>query len=115
MDDQIEQMIQAQTTTAPRITPADIENTIQGTYFVNAASAVGDAPILDALRLTTLCFLVLRNGFVVVGTSACVSPERFDPEIGAKLAKQKALDQIWQLEGYRLASELHAARVPDGT
>lgn len=41
--------------------------------------------------------------------SACASPENFDAELGAKIARQHAKDKIWALEGYRLKSSLAAA------
>ena len=63
----------------------------------------------EALMCLTWCVLVLKNGFTVTGESACVSPENFDAEVGRKIARQKAVDKIWQLEGYLLKSQLCAA------
>lgn len=53
----------------------------------------------------TICVAQLVNGFTVIGESACVAAENFDAELGAELAYRKALDEIWRLEGYRLACE----------
>jgi hypothetical protein len=58
---------------------------------------------------TTICFITLKNGFEVVGTSACVDPKNFKLEIGMKFAKEDAISRIWQLEGYRLQWELYEA------
>lgn len=60
---------------------------------------------------TTVCQIVLQNGFTVaIGTSACVDPANFNYELGMKYAKEDALkkaeDKLWELEGYRLAMEL---------
>ena len=60
---------------------------------------------------TTVCALFLPNGFMVsVGTSACVDPANFDEELGKQLsfqdAHRKAVDALWELEGYRLKCEL---------
>ena len=49
---------------------------------------------------------MLKNGFTVTGESACASPENFDAERGRKIARQKAIDKVWMLEGYRLKQEL---------
>lgn len=59
---------------------------------------------VEYIRLGTLtiCVLTLKNGFKVTGQSACISPETFDQEIGEKLAYEKALDKVWELEGYLL-------------
>jgi hypothetical protein len=54
----------------------------------------------------TICGLKLRNGFVVVGTSAAASPASFDYDVGERLAYQNARQKIWELEGYLLRSKL---------
>lgn len=57
---------------------------------------------------TTVAALKLASGFVVVGDSACVHLEDFDEQLGRKLARAKAIDKIWDLEGYRLKNQLPA-------
>jgi hypothetical protein len=57
----------------------------------------------------TVCSLTLRNGYTVVGTSACVYPENFDADVGRKIARGKATSKIWSLEGYLLAQRRHEA------
>lgn len=107
---EIEQEIQSKGLTAPRITPDSIEEIITSEAYFNAAEALnkqGDYPPKGhPLTLLTICVLVLRNGFTIVGKSACASPENFDAELGRKIARQDAVNQIWPLEGYRLKSEL---------
>lgn len=107
-EEAIEAEIQAKGKTAPRITPADIDATISAEYYLNAYDAVVavGSPALDGLRVLTLCVLVLRNGFIVTGESACASPENYDAEIGRKIARDNARSKIWALEGYRLRSKL---------
>ncbi|TLP68236.1 hypothetical protein FEA48_30755 [Pseudomonas nitroreducens] len=109
MSDPIEQEIQAKGLTAPRITPSDIEATIVSErYFTAGEGATFHAgPIPDELHLLTFCVLVLRNGFTITGESACASPDNFDADIGRKIARQNALQKIWQLEGYLLRERLH--------
>lgn len=115
-DAQIEQEIQAKGLTAPRVTPADIEANIAGEYFFLARDGV-DAltgcdgridcvPHEKALGLLTFCVLVLRNGFLVTGESACASPENFDAEVGRKIARANAVQKIWPLLGYELRTKL---------
>jgi hypothetical protein len=41
--------------------------------------------------------LVLRSGFVVIGTSAPMSPANFDREKGAIFAYEDAIRQLWPL------------------
>lgn len=54
----------------------------------------------------TVCCLVLRNGFGVVGKSACASPEIFSEELGQKFARADAKNKMWDLEGYVLRNKL---------
>ena len=121
MNDQtIEQEIQAKGLTAPRITPADIEANITSTFYFTAAQgaekaardngsyAAGSPAEGLALGLLTFCVLVLRNGFLVTGESACASPENFDAELGRKIARQNAVQKIWPLLGFALKERLHA-------
>ena len=91
----IEQEIQAKGKTAPRITPQMIDDTI----------VACDYHVFPGTTLT-VCALSLKNGFQVVGESACASPENFDQEIGRKIAFDNARSKIWMLEGYRLRSQL---------
>lgn len=110
-DQTIEQEIQAKGLTAPRVTPQMIADAIQCEYSFTAWSALGDGvPRHEALKLLTICVLVLRNGFTVTGESACVSPENFDAEIGHKVARANAVQKIWPLEGYRLAYHQYVSR-----
>lgn len=60
---------------------------------------------------TTVCQLVLQNGFTIaVGVSGCVGPANFDEKLGRKYALENAQalakDKLWEFEGYRLAMEL---------
>lgn len=114
-DQDIEQEIQDKGLTAPRITPADVEDSIASEHYFTAEEGVGRStrgqtsnsgknPL--ALSLLTFCVLTLRNGFTVTGESACVSPENFDAEIGRNIARQKAVEKIWPLMGYELRSKL---------
>lgn len=113
-DQEIENEIQAKGLTAPRITPDDVAATIASEHYFTAhdgqfANTGGVYPMGSPLRMLTFCVLVLRNGFTVTGESACASPENFDADIGRKIARQKAVEKIWPLEGYRLRQRLHEA------
>lgn len=97
----IEQEIQDKGLTAPRLTPEHIDNAIvAGQYHVFPGTTV------------TVCCLILRNGFTVIGESACADPANFDEELGRKIAHDNARNKIWQLEGYLLRQRLHEAERP---
>ncbi len=118
-DNDIEAEIKAKGLTAPRVTPQSIEAKIRGEYYFTGAEAAWGAFMIaqnDAevkaiedgtpLAYLTFCVLILENGFTVVGTSGVASPENFNAEIGRKVARAKAVDQIWPLEGYLLRDQL---------
>lgn len=95
--EQIETEIQQKGLIAPRVTPQRIAEVIAGEdYHVFPGSQL------------TVCCLTLVNGFTVTGESACASPENFDAELGRKIARQRATEKIWALEGYALRNQLAA-------
>jgi hypothetical protein len=62
--------------------------------------------VYDLGKKTTAVLLILKNGFEIVGTSGCVDEKNYSQEIGKKYARERALTQVWQLEGYKLQSLL---------
>ena len=131
-DTQTEQEIQAKGLTAPRVTPDDIEANIASEHYFTAADGVfgADTHAIRAFRpdraLThvplndekkkptpldhvTICVLITRNGTKLVGANeGPVSADNFDAEMGRRMARKKAIDQLWPMLGYELRSKLHA-------
>ena len=118
---ELEQMLAAAGCSAERVTSRSVDRKIKAvTCFTAAQGWNGEAasdertrgmeiPKDSPLQLLTICVLVLENGFMVVGTSACASPENFREEIGKQLAFEDAREKIWQLEGYLLKEKLFRA------
>ena len=109
----IERLIQTKGKTAARVTPQDIERAITSEHYFTAGQAVEQqtAPheqIPTSLYLLTFCVLTMRNGFTVIGESACASPENFDVQIGRAIARENAVQKIWPLLGYELRTKLAA-------
>jgi hypothetical protein len=48
----------------------------------------------------TICAMTVKNGFVIIGKSACVHAEDYDQAIANKVAHEDAIGQLWQFEGY---------------
>lgn len=107
-DQEIDKEIQAKGLTAPRVTPQQIEDAIAFEYYLSGdqAIAVGNHPRHSNMHLLTICILVMNNGFLVTGESACASPENFDAALGKKIAREHAKQKIWPLEGYLLRQQL---------
>lgn len=96
MDKKTEKAVETHASKAPRLAPDDIEAVIEKEYF----------HVVPGTTLT-LCVLTLHNGFNATGQSAAVSPDNFDERLGRKYAREDAVRQIWQLEGYLLRQRLH--------
>lgn len=86
---------------APRLTLSDLKKKIKEVRYTRIAGTT-----------TTVCNLILENGFVVTGTSASVSEANFDEQIGQNIAFDNALDEVWKLEGYLLRERLYQQSKP---
>lgn len=98
---------------APRVTLADIEGAIAERHDLNAHNVVRDtngfeAPAPHPLQVLSICILVMRNGFTVIGKSAPASPENFNAEFGQDLAYKDCISQLWPLMGFALRDRLAA-------
>jgi len=97
-----------------RVSLAQIEAAIASRYDVNGWDAAGvgvAAPGLDGLRfgflynplaILSMCILVMKNGFVVVGKSAPADPKNFNAALGRKFAYEDAIRQLWPLMAFSL-------------
>jgi len=95
---------------APRVSLADIEGAIMSRYDVTGTEAVSACYVAadpGQLAVLSLCILVMRNGFVVIGHSAPASPQNFNRELGIKLAYENAVRQLWPLMGFALRDTLY--------
>lgn len=58
----------------------------------------------------THCRITLPSGFIVTGESSCVDPAEYNKELGEKYAQNNAVQTLYMLEGYMLASALYEQR-----
>ena len=56
---------------------------------------------------TTVVRAVLRNGFEIVESSACVSAENYDEALGREICLEKIKDKVWMLLGFLLQTAVH--------
>ena len=110
---QVTEQESAAVATAPRVALSDIEAGIAQRWDFNAGSVIRqfvEEPHRNradvALDLLSICVLVMKNGFTVIGKSAPASPENFNPELGKKFAYEDAIRQLWPLMGFALRDRL---------
>jgi hypothetical protein len=72
------------------ITENDLKSKIKKTEFMKIG------------RKTTICLTTLTTGFEIITSSACVNENNFDYTIGKKMAYDKLINKLWELEGYLL-------------
>lgn len=55
----------------------------------------------------TVVRALLRNGFEIVESSACVSAENYDEALGREICLKKIQDKVWMLLGFLLQTAVH--------
>lgn len=93
------------------VTMEQIQNTIAEEHYLNLGEALKVSLVPNSgLALTTICVLVLKNGYTVIGQSACADPAKYDEQLGRQIAYNDAVRQVWPLLGYELKSLLSFQR-----
>lgn len=59
---------------------------------------------------TTVVRAVLRNGFEIVESSACVSAENYDQALGAEICMEHIKNKVWMLLGFLLQTAVHGIK-----
>lgn len=100
---------------APRVALADIEAQVEFKHTLNGLDLLPrslqvPADVAAHLGCLTLAVVVLKNGFVVIGSSACTSPENYNLALGEKFAYEHALRQLWGHFGFCLRQKLEEAK-----
>lgn len=72
-----------------KLTKEYLENLVENKQFV----------VFEGTTVT-VCLVTLKNGFNLVGKSACLDPNNFDKSDGEQYAYEDAMDKLWELEGY---------------
>lgn len=93
--------------TGPRVTLESIQRAIADVEYHHP----------EVCPHMTVAYVQMRNGFIVIGKSAPADPANFNPDLGRQFAREDAIRQIWQLEGYALRERLsqqQALQADDG-
>lgn len=59
-----------------------------------------------AFEKCTIAVCKLPSGFVLTESSACISPSNYDFELGKSICRDRIINRLWELEGYRLQTEV---------
>jgi hypothetical protein len=97
---------------APRVSVTDIEQAIFGVFYQTGdhlldhsdirVTAYKDTELYERARLMTVCTIMMKNGFMVIGHSTPASAENYNFDLGKKLAYDQAFKQLWPLMGFVL-------------
>ncbi len=68
------------------------------------------AAVPEQLAVLTVCLVVMKNGFTVIGKAAPASPENFNVDLGRKYAYEDGVRQLWPLMGFALRDQLAGRR-----
>ncbi|EEM02212.1 hypothetical protein bmyco0002_54920 [Bacillus pseudomycoides] len=79
-----------------KITQEDINSILERTHWT----------IEEFHDKSTVVVAKLPNGFILTESSACVDPANYDVNIGVECCKERIVNKVWELEGYRLQCEL---------
>ncbi len=89
---------------ATKVTPEFLEEQVYGEKYWEVEDTT-----------TTVCVIILHNGFTLVGHSACVNPADYDAALGRKYARIRAMEKLWALEGYHRKAEEHTSKAKEDT
>lgn len=99
----------AEGATAPRITLDFLKSQIEVVYYMDGGTFASRATWTDWSdkavsrkdhQPTTICMMVLRSGFVVLGQATPVSAANYDPVKGREIAYEQCIRQLWPLFGF---------------
>lgn len=85
-------------TEAPSISQEMVDNFIDHTEVIT----MGD-------KNTVVC-AVLKNGFEIVESSACVSAENYDEKLGEEICMKHIKNKVWFLLGFLLQTAVHGIK-----
>jgi hypothetical protein len=58
------------------------------------------------LEKCTMVAVTLKNGFILIESSACVDVANYNEKIGKEICLNRIRNKLWELEGYKLQCEV---------
>lgn len=94
-----------------RVSLQDIKDQIALVQYCTADWLVTERGItlaqVEQLKVMTICLVVMKNGWIVIGKTASADPKSYNAELGEKLAYEDCIRQLWPMLGYNLRTRLH--------
>lgn len=90
-----------------------MQNNLPNKVTLESLHALADSGHTEYNHLAgtlTHCTITLPCGFQVTGESACIDPGNYDEALGREIARKKAINALWPLEGYLLANDIYRAK-----
>lgn len=101
-NEELEQLLQDKELNAPRVTLGMINDAVSKSFVTFT--------VLPNTT-TTICQVGLPNGFTLMGSSACISKENFNVEVGQHVALDNAKSKMWALMGYAMMDDAYNERL----
>jgi hypothetical protein len=82
---------------------------MKNTVTKDQIKTIIDGSTVEVQTVLGKCTVVtcqLPNGFIIVESSACVDPANYDEKLGAEICLKRIENKVWELEGYKLQSEI---------
>ena len=70
-------------------------------------SFIAEKEVITMGGKTTVVRAVLKNGFVIVESSSCVSQENYDEGLGERICMKRIEGRVWSLLGFLLQTAVH--------
>lgn len=71
---------------------------------------IKEVEVMTMGEKTTVVRAVLRNGFEIVESSACVSKENYDEKLGVAICINRIKNKVWELLGFLLQTAVHGIK-----
>ncbi len=97
-------------TEAPSISQEMVDDFIKETEVITMGDMddfIKESEVITMGDKTTVVRAVLRNGFEIVESSACVSAENYDESLGAEICMEHIKNKVWMLLGFLLQTAVH--------
>lgn len=84
---------------------------MRNTVTIEQVNGIMDNSDIEVRTVFDKCTVVscrLPSGFVITESAGAVSKDNYSEETGKEICLERIKNKVWELEGYKLQSELHS-------